>query len=93
MLREGESLKLKVIVLDNHRPRKAALHWRPMGRGEYKKINLSHVNRGIYTVTLPPVRSQTIEYYIFATTAEGKELLWPVTAPKLNQTVVVMPDF
>lgn len=37
--------------------------------------------------------TQTIEYYIFATTAEGKELLWPVTAPKLNQTVVVMPDF
>lgn len=87
----AELLKLKVIVLYNNRPRKAALHWRPMGRGKYRRIDLSHVGRGVYTVTLPPARGQAIEYYILATTAEGKELVWPVTAPKLNKTVVVMP--
>lgn len=92
MLCEGESLRLKVIVLDNNRPRKATLHWRPIGRGEYRRIDLSHVARGVHTVTLPPTRDETIEYYVRATTAEGKELRWPATAPKLNQTVVVMPD-
>jgi hypothetical protein len=30
------------------------------------------------------------EYYITAETAKGHKLVWPVTAPALNQAVVVM---
>lgn len=91
MLREDEVLKLKVIVLDNDRPTDAALHWRTMGRGEYRRIELQHVARGVYTVQLPPAGGEAIEYYITATARSGQPLAWPATAPRLNQTIVVMP--
>lgn len=92
MVRSGESLKLKVIVLDNGPPKDAALHWRLMGQGEYKSIPLQHVARGVFIVTLPPAGDQPIEYCVTATAADGRELIWPATAPKTNQTVVVMPS-
>ena len=88
---EGESLTIKVIVLDNERPKSAALHWRPMGRGGWGTIPLRHVDRGVHTVTLPPAEDAAFEYYIQATTAKGQQLVWPATAPEMSQTVVVHP--
>jgi hypothetical protein len=32
-----------------------------------------------------------MEYYITAETTTGQKLVWPVTVPSLNQTVVTMP--
>ena len=85
----GEQLNLRVIVLDNDRPQSATLRWRPMGRGEFQKINLTHVARGVYTATLPPAEGEAIEYYVEATTADGTALRWPATAPEICRTVVV----
>jgi hypothetical protein len=45
----------------------------------------------VHRVTLPPAGDQSFEYYITATTAGGQQLTWPATAPKNNQTVVVLP--
>jgi hypothetical protein len=84
---EGEALRLKVIILDNQPARSAALYWRPLGRGEFRKHDLTHVARGVYQGTLESVQND-IEYYIAAETAEGKKLIWPITAPEVNQTVV-----
>lgn len=86
-LEEGEALKLKVVVLDNQPAKSATLSWRPLGLGEFRKQELTHVARGVYTMTLPSLRND-IEYYITAETAEGKKMIWPVTAPVINQTVV-----
>jgi hypothetical protein len=38
-------------------------------------------------VTLFSVQSD-VEYYVAGETAGGKKLIWPATAPELNQTVV-----
>jgi hypothetical protein len=101
-IQEGESLNIKAIVLDNDPPKSAALYWRAMGQGKFAKVDLRHVARGVYTVTLPTgegsgrtkgsVRSKGpgMEYYIEATTAGGERLIWPATAPEMNQTVVVL---
>jgi len=89
LLDKGESLKLKVIVLDNELPKTAALYWRPLGKGNFHKLNLKHVSRAVHSVTLPAV-DQTIEYYIKAETSVGKKLVWPASAEKINQTVVVI---
>jgi len=62
-----------------------------MGRGDWQAVPLRHVARAVYTVTLPPVTGESLEYYIEAGTAGGAMLRWPATAPELNQTVVVMP--
>jgi hypothetical protein len=89
-LGEGEVLTLKVIVLDNERPANAALLWRPMGEGRWQEIDLTHVARAVYTGSLPPAQGLALEYYLRVTTATGRTMLWPATAPALNQTVVVL---
>jgi hypothetical protein len=84
----GESLMLQVVVLDPRPPRSASLHWRPLGRDDFQQLPLDHVARGRHTVQLPPAAG-TFEYFLRAETADGRALVWPATAPDLNQTVVV----
>jgi hypothetical protein len=84
----GESLNLNVIVLDNQPAKSAALFWRRLGRGEFKKVNLRHVARAVYCVTLPAAQ-EDFEYYISAKTASGENTVWPATAPAQNQSIVL----
>ena len=91
---KGERLSLKVIILSKKPPRDAALHWRRMGQGEFARIPLTHVARGIYTVQFPQEATSGthVEYYIRVSTGRGRSNYFPVTAPKLNQTLVVLPE-
>ncbi len=84
----GESLKLDVVVLDNQPAKTAAVFWRELGRGEFQKLELRHVARAVYCITLPAGR-EDLEYYIAASTQAGDQLVWPATAPAQNQTVVI----
>ncbi|MBN2375387.1 MAG: hypothetical protein JXD22_03230 [Sedimentisphaerales bacterium] len=89
-LHKGEQLTIKVIILDNEFAKSASLYWRQMGEGDYQKIDLTHKARAVYIVTLPPATGDAIEYYIQATTAGGKSLVWPASAPDINYTLVVI---
>jgi hypothetical protein len=92
----GESLTLKVIIMTPNAGKEDAsvpageLLWRPLGKGEFSKVPLTHVARRVFQVKLPPIPAGTaaIEYYIQAACGDVK-LLFPATAPALNQTVVV----
>ena len=86
----AEDLTLKVILVNVAAPAEAALYWRPLGRGGFKSVSLKHVARNVYTVTVPvaPLKGRDFEYYIEAKPAEGEALVFPATAPRLNQTVV-----
>jgi len=84
----NEKLKIKIIILDNKKAKEAALFWREIGDNKFNKIKLNHIARAVYSAKLPPL-NKTIEYYIEAKTADEKIIIWPATAPKLNQTVVV----
>jgi hypothetical protein len=83
-----ETLNLKVIILDSAPPRAAEVRYRPLGHGKYVTAPLRHIARGVYSVTLSNA-SDDFEYYVRVMTAQGKELLYPATAPEMNQTVVV----
>ena len=87
----GETLTLKVIVLAAQPPREAALYWREMGQGEYRRVKLSHVARGVYRVGLPPGGATSdVEYYLEAA-AGDQQVRFPATAPVLSQTLVLLP--
>jgi len=88
---EGEKLTVSAIVLSKNPARAARLHWRPMGMGEYTVADLQHLARGVYSAALPPLPAEGIEYFIEATTEDGRQLAFPPTAPRLNQTVVALP--
>ena len=90
--REGERLKIKVVVLDNERPQSATLYWRHLGEGAWQERPLTHVARAVHTATLPAIGQTSVEYHIKVRAASGVTLRWPATAPELNQTVVVIPS-
>jgi hypothetical protein len=91
----GERLALKVIILTPGESKDAPLptgqlFWREMGKGKFAKLPLQHVARGVCEVQLPsaPKKAEAIEYYIRATSGTNM-LIYPPTAPALNQTVIV----
>jgi len=85
---KDEALRLTFIVLQQQPPAEVTLLWRPLGAGEFRKIPAQLEARATYHVTLPRTE-ESFEYRIEAKTADGKTILWPATAPKMNQTVVV----
>ncbi|MFB0552012.1 MAG: malectin domain-containing carbohydrate-binding protein, partial [Phycisphaerae bacterium] len=86
----GEDLKLKIIILAQNPPKDTALYWRPMGKGNYNRITLTHIARGVYSVKIPANRIKTdLEYYVVAISTDGRQVSFPATAPHINQTVVV----
>ncbi|HUT46506.1 MAG TPA: hypothetical protein VMX36_09485, partial [Sedimentisphaerales bacterium] len=92
-LSAGEDLKLKVIILAATTPKDAALQFRPIGKGNYKKIPLTHIARSVYSALIPAGRIETdLEYYIEVNTIDGQESTFPATAPDINQTVVIMKE-
>ena len=47
-----------------------------------------HLARAVHEATLPPAQDD-FEYHITAETAAGQTLVWPATAPDLNQSVII----
>jgi len=91
-LMAGEALNLQATVLGAS-PREVVLHWRPLGSGDFTRLPLKHVARGVYAVTLSgDAVAGDLEYYVAAETGSGNTLRFPVTAPELNQTVVVVTE-
>jgi hypothetical protein len=92
-LNSGETLNLKVIILGERPPKEAKLFVRPLGRGEFVGTPLTHVARGVYRVHLAsPAEATDLEYFIRVVPTEGAPVHYPATAPKLNQTLVVLPE-
>ena len=84
---KGEALKLKIIALDNQPVKSLSVKVRPLGSAQWQSVPSRHLARAVHEVTLPPAQAD-FEYYITAETAAGKTLVWPATAPGLNQSVV-----
>jgi hypothetical protein len=90
-LAPNEALALKVIVLSEKAPRKAALYWRKLGARRFAELPLLHLARGVFSINLPPQATDDFEYYLKVEPENGHPVLFPATAPALNQTVVVCP--
>ena len=90
-LAAGEPLPLTVIIL-GPQPSKGFLCWRKLGEhgSAFTEIPLSHVARGVWSVTLPPeATSADFEYFVQVAIGKNQLLHFPATAPEMNQTVVV----
>jgi hypothetical protein len=92
-LSAGEDLQLKVIILAAATHGDAALYFRPIGKGNYEKIPLTHIARSVYSARIPAGRIETdLEYYIEVNTTDGQVSTFPATAPEINQTVVIIKE-
>lgn len=90
LARKGESIRLKIIALDDDPVTRVSLKLRPLGGKDWQGIPASHLARATYMAELPELQGD-VEYHITAETADGRILLWPATAPELNQTIVTTP--
>jgi hypothetical protein len=90
-LTTGENLELKIIILSKTSANEVTLYWRSMGQGQYKKLSLEHIARGVYSAAVPAaeINGTDFEYYIKAQLGFGKTLYFPAAAPDISQTVVV----
>lgn len=85
----GESQEVRAFVLSAPRCVGLTLHYRPLGQGAFKQVVATHRARQAYRVALPAQAQGALEYYLEARLDDGHDLRWPVTAPAINQTVVV----
>jgi hypothetical protein len=86
--RKDEAIALRFIVLDSRPANAVTLVWRPLGAGDFRRLPAQLQARATYHVPLPR-SEESFEYRIEVQTADEKTILWPATAPEMNQTVVV----
>lgn len=88
-LTPGTALDLKVIVLAKEQPAQAAVYWRPMGEGDFVRIDLTHQARGVYRAQIQAgaIAGRDIEYYV-EVKAGNETVNFPASAPHTCQTVV-----
>jgi hypothetical protein len=91
-VRSRESLTFDVILLSALPTFDVDVHYRDFGQGDFRSHSVGHINRGVYRASLPACDGIGFEYYLTATGRAGETLVWPATAPDLNQTVIVVPD-
>jgi len=84
---EGERLVLRAVVVGGE-PNEVAVFWRPLAGGGFSRAPMERAGRGVYEAALPARATADLEYYVEAS-GGGKRLVFPPTAPDLNQTVVV----
>jgi hypothetical protein len=89
-LEAGEALELKALVLSKGKPGSVTLFWRELGRGAFESVPLENVARGVFRVTFA-APAAAFEYYVEAA-ADGTTARFPVSAPALNQAVIVLPE-
>jgi hypothetical protein len=88
-LMSGEGFELKVII-PGKIVKQPYFFWKSFFQTDFEKIPLTHLNRAVYSIKIPAERiKEDFEYYIQADSEDGKRMLFPVTAPETNQTVVV----
>jgi hypothetical protein len=80
---------LRAVPANGDCPLFPVLCWRPLGPGPLVRVPLVHVARGVYSVSLPAAQLKgDFEYHIEAAVG-GEKVVWPASAPKINQSVVV----
>jgi len=89
-LNAGESYELKVIAAGIDTA-EIILFWRPLGKEAFQKVHADKLARSVYRITLPgTLIHNDFEYYIEMKTAAQQSTIFPVTAPGMNQTVIIL---
>ena len=85
----GQPQELRPFVLSDAPCSEVALHWRVVGAQTFEKVSATHRARQAYRVSLPAqAQGNLVEYYLEANLKDGRTVLWPATAPAMNQTVL-----
>lgn len=84
----GKPQEIRAFTLSQSKCAEMNLYWRALGEGAFKKVVAEHRARQAYRVALPAQSEGAVEYYLEAVLEDGQKILWPSTAPSMNQTLV-----
>jgi hypothetical protein len=85
----GARQEIRAFVLSRAKCLGVNLYWRPLGEGRFMKLAAVYRARQAYRATLPTPSPRTLEYYLEALLEDGRKVVWPATAPAINQTVII----
>jgi len=73
---------------------RVSLNWRRLGAGKFSRVRFEHVARGVYSVTLGAkvIGDEDFEYFVDARIVNAREIHYPATAPKMNNTVIIVGE-
>jgi hypothetical protein len=90
IIQKGNDYTVKVICF-NIKPERARIYWRPLGNKEYEQADLKKISETYWIATIPSRNiSDDFEYYIKVN--DGKEYIFPASAPVVNHAVVQIKD-
>ncbi len=90
IVRKGQDYEVRIICL-NIQPQTAEICWRLLGEKEFKQSALNKISDTWWTGIIPSdVISDDFEYFIRI--KDKKEYVFPVSAPAINQSVVIFRD-
>ncbi len=88
IIREGSDYTVRVICL-NIKPGDARIYWRTIGEKEYRQADLKKITDTWLQAEIPASEiNGDFEYHI--SLSSGMEYVFPVTAPDIDQAVVVL---
>lgn len=85
---KGEVQTLQIIALDKQPVKSITVKLRQLGKCGWKTVEAKHIARAVWNAMLPAAE-EDFEYQIVAKITNGTKLVWPATAPKINQTVII----
>jgi hypothetical protein len=88
VVNKNETLNLKIMAMDNLCVNSVTIMKRKLGSKNWQPIEAIHIARAIWSTTIRV--DDDMEYYVFAKTKKGEKLVWPASAPEINQTIVVV---
>jgi hypothetical protein len=90
ILAKGKDFYLRVRVLSAEKEITGKLMWKELGPKEYKEIPLKKMDRNVFEVSIPATEITTDFEYCIEVSAGKEVVIFPVTSPELNRTVVLM---
>ena len=85
-IRKGKDYTVKVLLF-NIPNRKISLHWRILGQKDFQLSDLTQTSRNYWVARIPSsLITDDFEYYI--STNDGKDFIFPASAPQINFAVV-----
>ena len=68
-------------------------YWRPLGKGNWKTLDIPRRARGVFEGEIPAdvPGDGDFEYYLEARMADGAKLVWPAAVPSQPHSVIFGP--
>lgn len=91
MAGRGEMLRIPILAPSARPWESMVLHVRAMDGRKWTTTPARHIGRAVYEANVAILTEPGIEYFVEGRTAEGDVCRWPLSAPKIGQTVVMAP--